>query len=143
MLELHTLTRSTGLKDKARRLGRGNASKGNYAWKGLKGQKARSGKGSKIPAYFEWGQTPLYMRIPKKKGFKRFYKLGHIVETVNIKDLDRAFENGDIVSANSLFVKWLIRNPGNQIKILWNGTTDKKFEFEGEMAFSASAEKIK
>lgn len=143
MLELSNLQRSAGLKDKARRLGRGNASKGNYAWKGLKGQKARSGKWSKIPAYFEWGQTPLYMRIPKKKGFKRFYKLGHIVEIVNIKDLDRVFESGDIVSANSLFVHGLIRNPINKIKILGNGNTTKKFEFEGEMTFSATAEKIK
>ena len=40
----YQLHRSKGLKDKARRRGRGNATgSGNYSGKGLKGQKARSG----------------------------------------------------------------------------------------------------
>lgn len=142
-MNLSTLERSSGLKDKARRLGRWNASKGNYAWKWLKGQKARSGKGSKIPAYFEWGQTPLYMRIPKQKWFKRYYKLMSTTEIVNIMDLDRVFKDGDLINNGSLFEKWLINNPLHQVKILWNGSTTKKFVFDESLAFSASAEKIK
>ncbi len=142
-MDLSTLKRSSGLKDKMRRIGRGNASKGNYSGKGLKGQKARSGKGSKIPAYFEGGQTPLYMRLPKLKGFKRYYKLAKTVETVNIRDLDRAYNNGDIISNASLFQKGLIRNSKNTVKILGNGETKKKFQFEGIELFSKSAESIK
>jgi large subunit ribosomal protein L15 len=142
-MDLSTLQRSSGLKDKMRRIGRGNASKGNYSGKGLKGQKARSGKGSKIPAYFEGGQTPLYMRLPKLKGFKRYYKLAKTVETVNIRDLDRAYNNGDIISNASLFQKGLIRNSKNTVKILGNGETKKKFQFEGIELFSKSAESIK
>ena len=42
-MKLHALQKSKGFKDKARRLGRGDASKGNYSGKGHKGQKARSG----------------------------------------------------------------------------------------------------
>lgn len=142
-MNLSTLERSSGLKDKARRLGRGNASKWNYAWKGLKWQKARSGKGSKIPAYFEWGQTPLYMRIPKQKWFKRYYKLVSTIEIVNIADLDRVFLDGDLINNGSLFEKWLVNNPLNQVKILWNWSTTKKFEFDSSLMFSQSAEKLK
>lgn len=142
-MDLSTLVRSSGLKDKARRLWRWNASKWNYAGKWLKGQKARSGKGSKIPAFFEWGQTPLYMRIPKQKWFKRYYKLISHVEIVNISDLDRLFSDGDLVNNMSLFEKWLINNPMNQVKILGNGSTTKKFEFDSSLQFSASAIKLK
>ena len=142
-MDLSTLERSPGLKDKMRRLGRGNASKGNYCGKGLKGQKARSGKGSKIPAYFEGGQTPLYMRLPKLKGFNRYYKLTTLIETVNIRDLDKAYASGDVISNASLFQKGLIRNAKNAVKILGDGETKKKFQFEGIELFSKGAESIK
>ena len=68
-MKLHQLEKSKWFKDKARRLGRWNASKGNYSGKWLKGQKARSGRS--VRPFFEWGQTPVVMRMPKAKGFKR------------------------------------------------------------------------
>ncbi|MGX7576684.1 hypothetical protein [Candidatus Vidania fulgoroideorum] len=62
-------------KKKKKRLGRGNASKGNTGGRGNKGQKSRSGYSSKL---FEGGQTPLYKTVPKfgmgkknNRGFKR------------------------------------------------------------------------
>ncbi len=138
-MELHTLERSSGLKDKARRIGRGNATKGNYAGKWLKGQKARSGKWSKIPAYFEWGQTPLYMRIPKKKWFKRYFKLGTIVQAINVGMLNDHFSDGDTISPAILESKWLIKNSISQVKILWGGSCDKTFVFEWIELFSKNA----
>lgn len=139
MITLSTLEKSSWLKDKARRLGRGNASKGNYAWKGLKGQKARAWKWSKIPAYFEGGQTPLYMRLPKRKGFKRFYKLTEEIAIINLWAIDKKYNNGDIVSKQSLFEKGLIKSPNLRVKILGNGSTSKSFVYEGIDLFSEKA----
>jgi len=63
---LHELTRSNWRKDKPFRKGRGNsAKKGNYAGRGLWGQKSRSW--GWVPNWFEGGQTPLHMRLPKLK----------------------------------------------------------------------------
>lgn len=55
-------------KEKSKkRLGRGRSSgKGKTSGKGTKGQKSRTG--NSIPFGFEGGQTPLYKRLPKKKG---------------------------------------------------------------------------
>jgi large subunit ribosomal protein L15 len=51
-MKIHQLIKSKGLRDKARRLGRGNATgSGNYSGRGLKGQKSRSGHGNR--AFFE------------------------------------------------------------------------------------------
>jgi len=138
---LHELKRSKGYKNPKKRLGRGNASgKGNYSTKGLKGQKARSG-GAK-PIWFEWGQTPLTRRIPKLKGFKRYYKLVTNYQVVNVEDLNQ-FRAGTTITKEKLAEAGLIRKATKPVKILGNGELEKKFKFEGIEAFSASAkEKI-
>ena len=60
------------VRKKKKRVGRGTGSgRGKTAGRGTKGQKSRSGY--KLPVGFEGGQTPLKMRIPKKKGFFRKY----------------------------------------------------------------------
>ena len=138
---LHELKRSKGYKNPKKRLGRGNASgKGNYSTKGLKGQKARSG-GAK-PIWFEWGQTSLTRRIPKLKGFKRYYKLVTNYQVVNVEDLNQ-FRAGTTITKEKLAEVGLIRKATKPVKILGNGELEKKFKFEGIEAFSASAkEKI-
>jgi len=138
---LHELTRSKWYKNPKKRLGRGNASgKGNYSTKGLKGQKARSG-GAK-PIWFEWGQTPLTRRIPKLKGFKRYYKLVTNYQIVNVEDLN-SFRAGTTITKEKLAEAGLIRKATEPVKILGNGELEKKLKFEGIDAFSSSAkEKI-
>jgi len=134
---LHELKRSKGYKNSKKRLGRGNASwKGNYSTKGLKGQKARSG-GAK-PIWFEWGQTPLIRRIPKLKGFKRYYKLVTNYSVVNLSALN-VFRAGTTITKEKLAEKNLIRDASCAVKILWNGKLEKKFKFEWIDAFSKSA----
>jgi large subunit ribosomal protein L15 len=62
-------------------VGRGIAAgKGKTAGRGTKGQKARAG--GSIPPWFEGGQTPLHMRIPKLRGFKNRFKIYY--EVVNV-----------------------------------------------------------
>jgi len=134
---LHELKQSKGYKSPKKRLGRGNASwKGNYSTKGLKGQRARSG-GAK-PIWFEWGQTPLTRRIPKLKGFKRYYKLVVDYTVVNLWDLND-FRAWTTITKEKLVEKGLVKDINSAVKILWKGSLEKKLKFEGIDAFSSSA----
>ena len=68
-VKLHDLRPAAGSRKPRTRVGRGIAAgKGKTAGRGTKGQKARAG--ASIPAWFEGGQTPLHIRIPKLRGFK-------------------------------------------------------------------------
>lgn len=80
-MKLHDLRPADGSRTARRRVGRGIASgQGKTAGRGTKGQKARAG--GSIPPWFEGGQTPLHMRIPKLRGFKNRFKTEY--EVVNI-----------------------------------------------------------
>lgn len=141
-MKLHTLKRSKGIVSKAKRLGRGNASgKGNYSTKGLNWQKARSGFWMK--PFFEGGQTSIVMRIPKARGFKRYYKLVKEIAIVNLGALnldERVVEWTEISKA--LLKSWgYIKDSTGLVKVLGNGDRSKKVTFLDIDFFSASAQK--
>ena len=72
-------------------MGRGIAAgQGKTAGRGTKGQKARAG--GSIPAWFEGGQTPLHIRIPKLRGFTNRLKVDY--EVVNLGAIARLVELG-------------------------------------------------
>jgi large subunit ribosomal protein L15 len=80
-MKLHDLRPADGSRTARKRVGRGIAAgQGKTAGRGTKGQKARAG--GSIPPWFEGGQTPLHMRIPKLRGFKNRFKIEY--EVVNI-----------------------------------------------------------
>ncbi len=118
MIALDSLT-SSGKKRK--RIGR-SGSRGGTSGKGHKGQKARSGP--KIRIQYEGGQMPLTRRMPKhgftNAPFKTTYEL------VNLKELDARFEHGELVTAQALFEKGLIKGGRRLLKILGDGTLSKK-----------------
>ena len=90
-MKLHDLKPAEGSRKPRTRVGRGIAAgKGKTAGRGTKGQKARAGGG--IPAWFEGGQTPLHMRIPKLRGFKNRFKIEY--EVVNIGAIGALAEAG-------------------------------------------------
>jgi large subunit ribosomal protein L15 len=90
-MKLHDLRPSPGSHKARTRVGRGIAAgKGKTAGRGTKGQKARAG--GSIPPWFEGGQTPLHMRIPKLRGFKNRFKVDY--EVVNIGAIAAAAERG-------------------------------------------------
>ena len=73
-MKLHDLRPAEGSRKERTRVGRGIAAgKGKTAGRGTKGQKARAG--GSIPPWFEGGQTPLHVRIPKLRGFKNRFKV--------------------------------------------------------------------
>lgn len=118
------------------RVGRGHGSgNGKTAGKGHKGQKARSG--APRPG-FEGGQMPLYRRLPKRGFTNRNIK---DIVSINITELNR-FEDGTVVTIETLVENGVIKNPKDGVKILGNGELTKKLTVKAN-AFSASAaEKI-
>lgn len=119
------------------RRGRGHGSgNGKTAGKGHKGQKARSG----APRVgFEGGQTPLIRILPKRGFTNRNTKE---IVAVNVDRLNR-FEDGAVVTIETLMEIGIVRNPKDGVKILGNGELTKKLDVK-VTAFSESAvEKIK
>ena len=136
-MDLSNLQPAAGSKqsDNFRR-GRGHGSgNGKTAGKGHKGQKARSG--APRPG-FEGGQMPLYRRLPKR-GFTNRNSL--TIVGINLSALE-GFEDGAVVTVDSLIESGIVRNPKDGVKILGNGELTKKLTVK-DNAFSASAkEKI-
>jgi large subunit ribosomal protein L15 len=90
-MKLHDLQPAAGAHRKRKRVGRGIAAGGGKtAGRGTKGQKARAG--ASIPAWFEGGQTPLQMRIPKLHGFKNRFRVEY--EVVNLGRINALVEAG-------------------------------------------------
>jgi large subunit ribosomal protein L15 len=90
-MKLHDLRPADGSRQPRTRVGRGIAAgKGKTAGRGTKGQKARAG--GSIPPWFEGGQTPLHMRIPKLRGFKNRFKIEY--EVVNVGAIGSLAERG-------------------------------------------------
>jgi large subunit ribosomal protein L15 len=93
-MKLHDLRPADGSRKERTRVGRGIATgKGKTAGRGTKGQKARAG--GSIPPWFEGGQTPLHMRIPKLRGFRNRFKVEY--EVVNVGAIQAAVEAGRLV----------------------------------------------
>jgi large subunit ribosomal protein L15 len=133
-MDLSNLQPAAGSKhsDNFRR-GRGHGSgNGKTAGKGHKGQKARSG--APRPG-FEGGQMPLYRRIPKR-GFTNRNSLEII--GINLKALE-SFEDGAVVTVDSLIESGIVSNPKDGVKILGNGELTKKLTVKAN-AFSAKAQ---
>ncbi len=138
-MKLHELEKNPGATKERRRVGRGPGSGlGKTSGKGQKGQKARSG--ASINPVFEGGQLPLYRRLPKRGFSNAIFKKEYAV--INVFDLNR-FENGTIITPALLKEAGIIKKQLSGIKVLGEGTLEKKVTIQAHK-FSASAlEKIK
>ena len=137
-MKLNELKPAEGSARASFRVGRGPGSgNGKTAGKGHKGQNARSGGG--VRPGFEGGQLPLYRKLPKR-GFNN--KFATVYAIVNVSDLEKSFENGDVVTLETLLAKRVIRKAYDGLKVLGNGELTKKLTVQAA-AFSAGAkEKI-
>ena len=132
-MKLHELQYTEGARKTRKRVGRGTSSgTGKTAGRGQKGQGARSGGGKK-PG-FEGGQTPLFMRLPKR-GFTNFNKLEYAI--VNLDQLN-TFEAGTVVCPKALKEVGLIKKELDGVKVLGNGTLEKAITVKAHK-FSKSA----
>ena len=137
-MKLHELEKNPGATHKKKILGRGRGSGlGKTSGKGHKGQNARSGGG--VRTVFEGGQTPLYRRIPKR-GFNN-YEFKKTYAVINVSDLNR-FEDGTLVSPALLKEVGLVKNQLDGIKVLGNGTLEKKLTIQATKVSKSAKEKI-
>lgn len=141
-MKLHDLRPATGARKTRTRVGRGIAAgQGKTAGRGTKGQRSRTG--SSIPAWFEGGQTPIHIRVPKLHGFKNKFRVEYAV--VNVGQISAYAEAGRLgtakpptVNAESLAQAGLIRGDDKPLKVLGQGEVALKL-FVAADAFSASA----
>ena len=80
-MKLHDLKPPPGSQRRRIRVGRGIAAgRGKTAGRGTKGQKSRSG--ASVPGWFEGGQTPIHVRVPKLRGFRNINRIDYQVVNV-------------------------------------------------------------
>lgn len=136
-MKLHELAPAAGSKKAKTRRGRGLGSGlGKTAGRGQKGQNSRSGGG--VRPGFEGGQMPLYRRLPKR-GFKNIFAKEYA--EVNVAQLNR-FEDGATVDPVALIESGILKNVRDGIRILGNGTLEKKLTVIANGFTKAAEEKI-
>ena len=122
-----------GSRKKRKRIGRGIGSGfGKTSGRGHDGQNSRSGGGVRLG--FEGGQIPLFQRLPKR-GFTNINRKDYAI--VNLDTLNR-FDEGTEVTPELLIESGIVSNAKSGIKILGNGTLEKKITVKAHK-FSASA----
>ncbi|WP_422121868.1 50S ribosomal protein L15 [Planococcus sp. X10-3] len=132
-MKLHELKPAEGSRSSRKRVGRGIGSgTGKTAGKGHKGQNARSGGG--VRPGFEGGQNPLFRRLPKR-GFTNINRKDYAV--VNVDVLNR-FDEGTEITPALLIETGVVSNERSGIKILGNGSLNKKLTVKAHK-FSGSA----
>lgn len=121
---------------KPTRVGRGiSAGRGKTAGRGTKGQGARK---SPTRYGFEGGQMPLYMRLPKLRGFKSHRS---IVETVYTGQLERVKKAS--IDNKTLHEAGLVSTPHAAVKLLLKGEITSKKEIKLQAASKNAVEAVK
>lgn len=138
-MKLHDLKPAAGSRKERTRKGRGMSSGfGKTAGKGHKGQKARSG-GVKGP-YFEGGQTPLQIRLPKRGFTNARFKTVYAV--VNLDKLEEKFNANDLVTPETLKDAGIVKQMRDGVKILSNGEVTKPLVVKVHAISQAAKAKI-
>jgi large subunit ribosomal protein L15 len=138
-MHLHSYSPNPGSKHRIKRLGCGESSgHGKTSCKGNKGQKARSGSGTRVG--FEGGQMPLHRRLPKR-GFNN-YDFRDKVGVFNVGELDDLFDAGATIDESALRTAGLINGRCDSIKVLGVGEVTKAFQLVVANASATAREKI-
>lgn len=138
-MQLHNYSPNPGAKKRVKRLGCGESSgHGKTSCKGHKGQKARSGSGTRVG--FEGGQMPLHRRLPKR-GFNN-HDFRDVFGVVNVGDLDGHFEAGAVINEETLRESGLLNGRCDKVKLLGDGEVEKAFTIEVDKVSASAREKI-
>ncbi len=127
-----------GSKRGRRRLGRGiSAGQGASCGKGMRGQKARAGSGTR-PG-FEGGQMPLYRRVPKLKGFPVVNRREYT--EINLRSLTDLPANTE-VTLESLMERGIVTSNDGPLKILGTGEISVPLTVKAAAFTAAAQQKI-
>lgn len=135
MMTLGSLKNSHCKRRNVKRVGRGIGSGlGKTCGRGEKGAGSRSGYKRRLG--YEGGQFRLYMKLPIR-GFNnaRFRKA---YDVINLDQINSAFNDGEVVNAQTLADRGFLSGTTYGIKILGNGELSKKVTIE-VAALSATA----
>ena len=135
ILQMHDLKPAPGAKKDRIRVGRGEGSKGKTSGRGDKGTKKRY----QVRPGFEGGQLPLYMRLPKLRGFKNPFKKEY--QVVNVAVLAELFPQGGEITVVDLVAKGAVRN-GFPVKVLGDGEVSAAYTLKGVKASASAKSKI-
>jgi len=140
MITLNNLKSNKGSRKSSTRVGRWNGSKGTFCGRGMNGQNCRSG--GWVPDWFEWGQTPLFRRLPKLKGFSnaRFMTKYNVI---NLSDVEKLASNWITeITKEILLENKVIRRKKFGIKLLGNGELKTKVTISVNWASKVAVEAI-
>lgn len=141
MFSLNSIASEAGSRNKSKRLGRWNGSgKWTYCGRWLNGQNSRAW--GWVGPWFEWGQTPLFRRMPKMKWFSNalFTKKYSVV---NVSDLEALAQAGVTEITNEVLVQnLLVRDKNAMVKVLWDGEISSKITLKVNKITSSAQEKI-
>lgn len=135
ILQMHDLKPAPGANKDRIRVGRGEGSKGKTSGRGDKGTKKRY----QVRPGFEGGQLPLYMRLPKLRGFKNPFKKEY--QVVNVAVLAELFPQGGEITVADLVAKGAVRN-GFPVKVLGDGEVLAAYTLKGVKASASAKSKI-
>ena len=137
-MKLNSMYPAEGSTKVRKRIGRGTSSgTGKTAGKGHKGQNARSGGG--VRPGFEGGQLPLFRRLPKRGFSNAKFKTEYAI--INLSDLNK-FEDNIVITPELLKEMGLVKNQIDGIKVLGNGTLEKKITVKAHKFSSVAKEQI-
>ena len=112
-MNLNELRPADGSKRDRKRVGRGHGTGwGKTAGKGHNGQKQRSG--TYVSPIFEGGQMPIVRRVPKRGFSNSPFKKDMVV--ITLSDIVEKFNDGDVVSLETLVENGIIKNPKFRLK---------------------------
>ena len=135
ILQMHDLKPAPGANKDRIRVGRGEGSKGKTSGRGDKGTKKRY----QVRPGFEGGQLPLYMRLPKLRGFKNPFKKEY--QVVNVAALAELFPQGGEITVADLVAKGAVRN-GFPVTVLGDGEVSAAYTLKGVKASASAKSKI-
>ena len=135
ILQMHDLKPAPGANKDRIRVGRGEGSKGKTSGRGDKGTKKRY----QVRPGFEGGQLPLYMRLPKLRGFKNPFKKEY--QVVNVAVLAELFPQGGEITVADLVAKGAVRN-GFPVKVLGDGEVSAAYTLKVVKASASAKSKI-
>lgn len=135
-MNLSELKPNEGSRQTRKRIGRGPGSgTGKTSGGGHKGDKARGN----TRLGFEGGQTPTHRRLPQRRGFTAIFKKEYAV--VNLSALER-FDDGAVVTIETLLDSGLIGSAKDGVKILGDGDLSKKLTVRATQFSKSASEKI-
>ncbi|MGC1307313.1 MAG: 50S ribosomal protein L15 [Phormidesmis sp.] len=137
-MKLEDAKPKAGSKTRKKRKGRGIAAgQGASCGFGMRGQKSRSGSGTR-PG-FEGGQMPLYRRVPKLKHFTIVNQKVYTV--INVKGLADLPANSEVTMA-SLMEAGIITSNDGPLKVLGDGDLAVALNVKAAAFTKSAKEKI-